>query len=540
MTWAWWLALGCGLVSSEEPADPGVPPGGADGSEKGADTLVVGAAFDPGNLNPLVLPYGSSFELSDLVNPGLVRRIDGFEPALAESWAWSDDGMALTYRLREGLVWEDGVPLTSADVAFTWSLIANPAVASNWHGSARHVARVEAPDPRTVRYVYAARRNPNLQQGVTVRGIVASHLLEGVDPGTLRGHASARRPLASGPFRVASWSPNESVVLEPNPRAPEGTAPHLERIVVRILPEYATRVIELERGTIDLLAHVDVQDVPRLQAIPRLRLVRTPAASMTYLGYDTTEPPFDDVRVRRAMTLAVDLDQLRERTLVAAGQHYGQSCVGTVSPGLAGWVPGDLEPLPHDPARASSLLTQAGYADGDGDGILERAGAPFAFIVMIQSGDPEAQNVAVWIQAQLRRIGVDMRGEKVEPTRFAERARARDFEAMIWGFGANPVVDPSIQWRSDGQYNWMGLSDPEIDARLDEGVRAGSVEAAQAAFHDVQRRVYEAQPATFLYWRDGIIAVDRRFQGTQHDTYSSLRHAERWWVPPAQRRYPAR
>ncbi|MBX2796095.1 MAG: hypothetical protein KTR31_00460 [Myxococcales bacterium] len=517
-------AVGC---SSPRPAP----------ADQVGDTLVMGLGFDPGNVHPLVIPYATSFALSDLVNPGLVRRIDGFELALAESASFSDDGMALTYRLRDGLVWEDGEPLTSADVAFTWDLIADPAVASNWHGTAKHVRAVEAPDERTVIYRFAAKRNPVLQQAVTVRGVVPRHAMVDLDRASLRGHPIARQPLASGPFRVASWEPDARIVLEPNPRAPAAWRPKLARLVFRVVPEYATRIVELERGGLDLVDDVQVHDVPRLAANPRIRVVRHTSDVMQYVGYNLAHPTFVDVRVRTALTLATDREQLMQRVLTVGDDVFGRPCVGTVSPAYPDWVPSDLEPRPHDPEGARTLFAEAGWSDSDEDGLLDRDGSPFGFSLMIQTGSSELEKVAVWLQAQWRQVGVSVRIEKVEPTRFSERARTKEYEALLWSFGANPVVDPSIQWRSDGPYNWMGLSDPQIDAWIDKGLHADTVHAAQQAFHEVQRRVHAAVPATFLYWRDHVIAVDARFRDTQHDTYSPIRHAERWWVPDEERRY---
>jgi peptide/nickel transport system substrate-binding protein len=206
------------------------------------DTLIVGIPLDPGSANPLVLPYQLSKAVSDLVEPGLVRSLpsdDGlqFELAVAKSVVWSDAGDVLTYHLRDDVRWEDGVALTSADVAFGWSLVADPVVASNWHGDARFVAGVDTPDPLTAVFRFVGPRNRILQQIPTTRGIVPQHVLASVDRGSLRGHPSTRAPLASGPWRVARWVPDDQVVLEPNPTAPPDWKPHLDRIVLRVLPE---------------------------------------------------------------------------------------------------------------------------------------------------------------------------------------------------------------------------------------------------------------------------------------------------------------
>jgi peptide/nickel transport system substrate-binding protein len=370
-----------------------------------------------------------------------------------------------------------------------------------------------------------------------VRGIVPRHALAEVDRSTLRGDDSARHPVASGPWRIATWDVEQRIVLEPNPRAPEEWRPHLKRIVLRVLPEYSARLLELERGGLDLIAGVEFDDLERLQADPRLRVARTPAAAMQYVGYRLSKAPFDDPRVRRALTLATDRQRLIDDLLTAGDTRYGQPCVGTISPRLGDVVPPDLQPLPFDVEGARALLEEAGWSDGDGDGVREHGGEALRFPLMVQTGEAELKRIAVLLQAQWKAAGVDLQIEMVEPTRFSQRARAGDFAAILWSFGGSPVVDPSIQWRSDGQYNWFGYADPETDRWIDRGLATTSPAEAKAAFQEVQRRVHAAQPATFLFWQDEVVLIDRRFRDTELDSYSSLRHAERWWVPRGEQRY---
>ncbi len=539
--WLGWSVafMGCGRPATAPHADPSpaVDSGPVDG-----DLLVVALPFDPGNVNPLVLPYSVSFEITDLVTPGLVRRRPSgmgltFEPALAESFSWSADGSSLTYGLRAGLSWEDGTPLTSADVAFTQALIADPVVASNWHGDARFVSAIETPDPRTITFRFDQPRNPQILQSRTVRGVLPQHALADVDRATLRGHASARAPLASGPWKLTTWEVDDRLVLEPNLAAPPEWQPHLERIVLRVLPEYSTRLLELERGSVDLVSGVEIGDLARLSAIDRLHIDRIEAEAMQYVGYNLRRAPFDERELRTALTAATDRLGLIDDLLTAGGVAYGQPCVGTVSPRNGGWVPADLQPIPFDTAAAIASLQSMGWVDGDGDGVRARGPQQLSFPIMVQTGSAELKSIAVRLQSQWKAVGVDLQIEMVEPTRFSQRAREGDFDAILWSFGGSPVVDPSIQWRSDGQYNWMGLSDPEIDQLIDEGLAATDLATAKARFQEVQRRVHAEQPATFLFWRDGIVARDGRFRDVDLDSYSSLRHAERWWVPKAEQKY---
>ena len=520
------LLLAC-TPAPEKVAEPSPP---TVGSSEG-DTLVVGIPFDPGNANPLVIPYALSQMITDLVEPGLVWRTVGedglqFDSALAESWSFDETGTVLTYVLKPGLRWEDGRPLTASDVVFSWSLIADPAVASNWHGDVQHIEKYTAIDDLTVAVTFRHPRNPVLQQARTVRGIVPEHVLVDVDHGTLRGHTSARSPLASGPFRIGAWKADEKIVLESNPTAPPEWRPHLHRITLLIQPEYSSRLLELEAGRLDMLADVEIADLPRLAKNQRLRVHVERSAVMQYIGYNLTRPELADIRVRKALTLATDTDKLIADLLTADGQVYGRPCVGTISPEFAPWYADDIERIPADAEAAKGLLDDVGWRPGK-----------VHLTMMVQTGSPISRRIAVLTQAMWKGVGVELRIDMVEPTRFSQRAREKDYQVILWEFGASPNIDPSIKWRSNGQYNWFGLLDPEIDRLIDEGMAATDVAVAQERFKEVQRRVYAAQPATFLFWKDRAVVIDRRFAGVEMNSYSDLAHAERWYVAEADRKY---
>lgn len=534
------VALLWACATSETAPAPVVAP--ADAGPVDGDVLVVALPGDPGNISPLVAPYATSAMIGELVTPGLVRRTitdQGliYEPNLAESAVWSPTGDAITYTLRDGLRWSDGSPLTSADVAFTWSLLADPVVASNWLGQADKVSAVETPDPRTVIYRFPRPQNPLLQQGYTIRGVVSAASMGRVDRGALRGSPLSRQPVASGPFVVSEWSLDEKIVLVANPQAPEAWRPHLSRVVLRVLPEASTRRMELLAGNVDYVLEIDPTDVPAIVADPRLRLLVEPAAGMQYVGYKLSDPRFADREVRWALTAALDREGLVRELFTVQGQVHAQPCTGTVAPTLGPWFNADIDPVPFDLAGAKAALDAAGWVDPDGDGVRAKGGTPLRFSLMLQSGQPLNEQIAVRAQAAWKAIGAQVDIDRVEPLRFAERARQKDFDAMLWSFGANPKVDPSMEWRTGGAYNWFGYSNPVVDAKIDEGVAATDVGVAQAAFRDVQRLVHDDQPVTFLFWEDAFGAIDRRFQGTEQDTFTRLRHLERWWVPAAAQRY---
>jgi peptide/nickel transport system substrate-binding protein len=530
------LAVGC--TGAPQPSQPSVE--GVD--KKSGDTLFVSISLDPDNINPIVAPYAVSGWLTDLVSPGLVRRAvndDGlyFEPSLAESWLFSEDGLQLTYTLREGLLWEDGAPLVADDVVFTSQLIADEKVGSNWFGDSLNVANVEALDARTVRYTFKEARNSVLQQGYTMRGILPKHVFEGIPRGSLRSHETSRRPVASGPFRVDRWDSNERIILRPNPNAPADWKPNLNAIVFVVQPESTTRKMSLLKGEVDLEADVEFPDVAEVIDSPNLDVLTLKAEGMMYLGYNLTKPRYQDVRLRRALTMAVDREKIIQTQYTHDGVTYAQPCVGTIAPTLGAWYAKDLEPLPFDPAGAERLLTEAGWVDTDKDGIRDKDGEPLRIIVMLQNGSVTSRDALLMVQAHWKRVGVAMDIDGMDTTTFADRARAKKFDAMLWGFGANPKIDLSIKWGTGERYNWYSYSNPKVDELIAKANRSLDITEAQAAVREAQRIIHEDQAVTFMLWQDTVIARSKRFQDADQTTFTPLFHAEKWWVPAGQRKY---
>ena len=518
------LLLACSSPDTTTPSPSSTSSGPVDG-----DTLVVAVPFDPGNVNPVVAPYALSGFYSLAAQPGLVERrvVDGalvYVPALAESWTWSEDKLALTYVLKEKLTWADGEPVTTRDVAFTFELIFDEKVASNWYSARDRIREIEVVDERTVTFHFTTPSTPVHLQGNTHFGIVPEHILRDADRASLRGHESSRQPLSSGPWIISEWSPEEKMVMVPNTNSQVRDVPHLNRVITRVLPEYATRLIELQNGGVDMIFSLEVTDVEDLKRdYPHIRVIRQPAESMAYVGWNVKDPALQDVRVRRALTLAINEAKIIEDQYPAGGEVYAQPCTGTVGPNMTGWY-SEIEPLGYDPEASRALLAEAG-ATG------------LTLDLMIQNGIPRIEQAAVRIQAMLAEVGVKLEISAMEPNLFAANARNHEFQAMIWSFGNNPKVDPTIQWHTEGKYNWMQVSDPEIDRLLEEAMSTTDLELAQKNVRESQQLVYDLQPATFLYWEDNVAAIDGRFQGVRYNTFTMFEALETWWVPKEQQKY---
>lgn len=554
--------------TAEAPAAPVVeaPPSG----HVPADTLVVAVSADPKDLLPIFTQAPlDNMLVSTLQRTPLASDVDcglRVSPRLYRSWSFSADGRTLEVELRDDVAWEDGTPVTAADVARTYALVADPAVASPRAEATRRMAADARPrvlGPHRLAFGFLEPYDPALMLEHAALDPVPVHRLADVDPAALRRHPlNTTAPLSKGPWRLAAWEPGTRLVLEPNPAGPADERPSLRRVVLRVLPEPATRVLALENGEVDLVENVAVDEADRLAARPDVALHRRGWRNVDVVAWNALDPVdrearaqglpagqrprdvrphalFGDPDVRRALARAIDTGALIRTLLTsrATGAVYGRPAIGTVSPALCGAHADDVSPLPFDPAAARAALAAEGWTDGDGDGVLDKDGAPFRFRLLVGSANPRRARAAEMVEAQLRAVGVAAEIEPVASSALGARLRQGDFDAALTGWSAALFVDPGTIWAPDAPNNVVGYADPEVAALIDAGRRETDPARANATWKEVQRRVYADQPYAFLYWADEIVAVHRRFRGVRSDLLAPWRDLHRWWVPPDEVRY---
>lgn len=557
------LALMAGCDTPPEP--PAIP------AEALRDTLVVGIATDPRDLLSPVVQGAFELTLIDLLG---ARPLDvefdcelTFQPDFAKSWSWSEDGRTLTLELRDDLKWSDGAKVTARDLTLLGELIRDPAVGSPRAGNLAGLTP-DSPaliDDTHVRYTFTAAGRPTvLTANVGLLQIVPSHLLD--DPALerkgLRTHPlNTTAPLSSGRWQLASWEKGKSLILEPNPHHP-GPEPGLRRVVFRILPDYDTRLLELQTGKIDMMESVQIADADKLvKEHPDIKLHTRGYRAEDYLGWNTVDPKawqaaaeggkkpdldklpphplFGDPDVRYALSMAIDVDRIIQDVLTskATGKAYATRAYSTITPELCATRDPGIAPVPYDPAAARAALAREGWTDTNGDGVLDKDGVPFRFTMVMPAGNARRTQVSAILQAQLEAIGVDAQIEALEGGALFERLRRRDFDAAYSGWSAGLWAEPQNAWGRDSEFNFTSYHDPKVQELLDRVAKAADEAESTAALNELQRKIYEDQPYTFLYWMDEIVAVDGRFENTDVGLVTPYRHLERWTVPPDKVKY---
>lgn len=404
------IATAVGITACSQPTL------GPHGSSK---TLTfTGLAGEPDSLNPLVSSSSDLYDFSHLFISYLLEVDDHgrFIPEVAAqvpttaNGGISRDGMTITYHMRPGLKWQDGAPLTSRDVLFTYRAMMNPKNNVVTRTGYDHIANVQTPDAFTVVVHLAKAFSPILAyfesaQGIT--GVLPAHLLEHY--GDLNRIPFNVMPLGSGPYRVVEWQHGDHITLIANPLYWRGR-PHIDRIVYKIVPDHNTQLQELRTGEVDAYFGVDPQLLPEVRNIRGLRLTFTPIADFHDLHFNLRDPTVGDVRVRRAIALAID----RSRLITVATHGAGIAADGDQS--LLSWAyDAALPHLRYDPDAAGRLLAAAGWKI-TANGQRWKMGTSLSVQLAISPpGVGGSRLVATVVQEDLRAVGVDVKIKEYQP-----------------------------------------------------------------------------------------------------------------------------
>ncbi len=420
-----------------------------------------------------------------------------------------DGGMDVTWKLRPEVKWHDGVPFTSADVKFTVDAINGPNYKPESTDGFDRIASVDTPDLLTAVVHYREIYAPYAIQ--FIRGALPKHVLEGRDI----DHASDynRQPLGTGPYRVVEWKSGEYILLERVPHYWRGDEfPRIRRLMFKFIPNTNTRINQLESGEVHVVALLPWDKYREIAGDTAVVVHRTPGNAYEHVTLNERHfPPFADVRVRRALLHAID------RQLIASTILDGLAPVADGPTQPVSWAFNDrITRYPFDPARARTLLDEAGWKTGAG-GIRVKDGTRLAFTLITQSGFAIRENVAQAIQKQLRDVGVDVAVQLQDGTSISSVWFEGRFDAMLhwWQMPSDPEL--TLFFAADrtppAGRNINYFADAELtkvlyasDRTVDQAQRTALLQRAQAMIAD-------AVPELPLYSVTRLDAVPATLEG---------------------------
>ncbi|MDD3089052.1 MAG: peptide-binding protein [Candidatus Omnitrophica bacterium] len=507
-------------------------------SGAGTRDAFVGASIGEARiLVPFLADDTASASICGMVYNGLTRIDKNLNVTgdLAESWDVARGGMEITFFLRKGVKWHDGEPFTSADVVFTYEKIMDPGTGCPYAANFRDIESVTAVGDHTVKFSFSRPYAPALVK--LGMGIIPKHLFSGI--GDMRSSPYARSPVGTGPYRFEEWQRGRYLILKANYDYYEHS-PGIKRYVQLIIPDQSVQFLELLSGGIDSMELNPYQY--RLRSDTDLfkneiEKYEYLSHSYTYIGYNLRDPLFSDVRVRQALSLAIDPREIVDSVLLG----LGEPCTGPFLKGSAYYddsVPG----YPYDMEKAKRLLEDAGWVDTDEDGILEKDGRELRFVLATNQGSQVREDAATVIQRQWAGIGVKVEIQVVAWAAFLDHfIDKKNFQAVILGWTLPVDPDPDPIWHSrasaPGGLNFVSYSDPEVDRLIDEGRAEFDPGERKRIYREIHRLISEDAPYTFLFFPYATPAVNRRFKGIEPAPAGIGYNFIDWYVPEDEVRY---
>ena len=528
---------GGGDQKGQGPADEGAPAGNFKtftGHAPGG-SLIVLAEGDPDDLNPLTYDSNTAYQLVHLMFRALGRRdstLVSYTPDLLQGWEQPDSATVLL-KVRSGLTWHDGRPVTASDVVFTIERQKDPKTASPRTADVAGVETVRATDSMTVE-VKLNRTGPSTLNALLEVVPVPRHLLESVAPEALRHAPFSSNPVGNGLFRFGTWQKGQQVTVVANEDAPEGR-PALDRIVVRNVPEPTARLTELMNGNADL-AKIPAHQYKELQNARGLQLHTAAQVRPAWITWNVNRPPVNDPAVRRAILMGVN----RQGLVSGLFGEKGSPAMSVIPPKLS--PGGSPRPIPYDVNGAKQLLAQAGWVDTNRDGIVEKNGQPLRVEVEFSSSDPIRGDMLIAMQAQLKQIGVDLAPRQYERTTWVERLRGRNFTGSFWGWGWGPgVMGPNAEMVFHSRSippkgaNFAGYSNPRTDALIDSILVQNDKAQAQGLWQRLEQQLIDDAAYAPIFLDPEFYAANERFGNVKFRGPEWWEDVIYWHIPPNRR-----
>jgi peptide/nickel transport system substrate-binding protein len=517
--------------------------GSAQSSPASPRRLVIATGPAITNIVPTLTRASAAMQASDLVFLRL-GRYGGTSfgdhaavPELAKGWT-RRDSLTIAFDLDPRARWHDGRPVTARDVVYSFTRARDPKQSPSTAMLLVEVASVQAEGDGRVVIRFARAYGEQLYDATFHVQILPEHLVAAIPADSLASSAFVRAPVGTGPYRWDRLEPADYLQLRSVPDFFLGT-PAIEQMVWRFTTSHETRLGMLLSGEADVQEDImpPVSNLSRLSERPSLRVAHFPSLAVNYLLFnertpgDTARPHplFADAGMRRAITLGID------RATIAKA-IFGKYATLISSPAAPAVWFGALAPpvVSYDPKQAARLLTERGWKDSDGDGILDRNGVPLAFTLLVTSSSEARKQMALIIQAQLKRLGVRVEVVPVDFTQFGSRRPQGNFDASLESYGGDPSPWSLLdRWGCGASANFGRYCNRTADSLL----RAAHLARKDPAppIRGWLRTVADDYPAAFLFTVDRVYAIPKAYGNVNFQVESPWERVWTWTLPGAGR-----
>lgn len=485
--------------------------------ERDPQVMVRYFGSDPSSLNPIIATDAYENVANQFVMETLLERDNAtmaLRPKLAQAWESAPDHLEYRFHLRPDVHWHDGVPLTAADVVYSFDRINDPEVGAGHLRSYFLKAGIIAADAINAQTVRFRLERPYFLALETIgwMPIVARHVFDDGTP--FRTHPAGRVPIGTGPMRFREWKAGRYLALERNPHY-WGRPMALRGMTFKVIPDQGVAFQAMKKGEIDYTGIRPIQWA-RQTASPGFlaRFVKMKylpdSAGYFYIGWNLTHPILGDQQVRQALTMLLP----RQSILAALLFDRGAMTTGPFYPRGPQYDPA-IPPWPYDPAAAGERLAAAGWSDHDGDGIRDKGGRPFAITIVYPGPSRFYDALANIVREDFRQAGIAVTAQLMEWTVFLKTVNDKKYDAYFGGWaGGGYEMDPHQIWHSsqiEQGSNYVGFVNAEADALIDRARQEFDPGRRNAMYHRLHQIIHEVQPYTFLYVLEALAVRHHRF-----------------------------
>lgn len=430
------------------------------------------------------------------------------EPGAADSWKVSPDGKTWVLHIRDGVMFSDGTPLSAGDAAYTLERAASKD--SNFEDNFALIDHATATDPHTLVVMLKKPSASFLAYASLYAASIAPEKLI-----KAQGKALWDHPVGSGPYVLTEWVKNDHLTLRRNARYWHKPYPYLDELRFDVLTDDNTRMLKFRSGELDIATNVPPNQVEQLKSVKGVSVKIFPLMGFDYVYVNHARKPFNDVRVRQALNLAID----RPAILKAVLFGYG-TLAGSMLPPMLYWN-NTLKPYPLDVAKAKALLQEAGLGSG------------FSTEILVNAGNNQASQIATILKDEWKAIGVDLKVTVLEPATTRARRNKGDFD-MIKGYYTSDVIDPDelvafgMDYAGGAVAKWISFKNDRITQLAAAAEAEMNPEKRKVMYFEIQKIASDQFAVIPLYYAGNRTAMWDRVHDFMQLPTGNYRLWEAW------------
>jgi len=518
--------------------------------------VVIGISSDIETINPIY-----SFSVDEgVIDETLFLSLVQFEwndetgdldpkPMLATSWEWAQDSSYIIFNLRDDALWSDGVKLTSEDVVASFDIYSDSKVQSRFYGSFKNlytdfdehidiIKTFEIISPLKLKIKFLPGSVPAMID--VVFPIIPKHIYEKMKREEISTSEINFNPVTNGAYKLKKWERNQSIVLEANRKSFLYKPGMIDEIIFKVIPDYNSRLTQLEKGEIDFCELIKPLDVNGLRKSGLLKITSVKGREYDYLGLNNIDIKsyaekkiikknklFGNPKVREALALAINRNEILTEYL----NNFGKLAVTPVSPIFKQYYDNQLNPIEFNPDKAKKILADEGWKDIDNNGVLEKDNVEFKFTIYIPAGNPLREFAGTIIKNNLKAIGIYANVEKLELGKFLDNLYDKKMDAWMASWYIQIPLELKTFWYSDLQstpLNFVSYQSKDADRIIDKLNTRLPQNVKIEYYKKFQEIIYEDQPVTFLYWTDDIVAYNKRLKDVTINPFGALQKLWEW------------